>query len=164
MKKKSKLIVSPENQMKPKDMANFTPPTNNQNHKPIIELTKEKTVLYMGLQNLIFAETAYSDYMASIVYDIKEKTIEMRGRMRTNLTGNKTIFSDKEPIPYTKANYIKMKWRVQDIVKKLPIDVPLFRPVDDFFSLEFAIGEDIDSITQKMNDSNRFNIGILPKK
>lgn len=148
--------ISPGNQMPEEDIKNM-------GSEPIIEMSETKNLLYMGLRNLTFADSSAADFMASIIYNTEKKTIEMRGRMRFEDTGNKTGFQDKKPIPYSIDNYNKLKTRIQTFTRLLIKDIPLFQPTEDLFELEFSIGEDIDSITQKMNDSNRFNIGKIPK-
>ena len=154
--------ISPENRMNPDDMDNVS-------EKPIIEMTEDKNLLYMALRNMAFGDSSISfavspvDFMASIIYNAKEKTIEMRGRMRYESTGTKTVFSDKVAEPYTKTNYDKKKKMIQSFTENLTKDMPIFQPLEDLFELEFKIGEDIDSIVYKMNASNRFNIGTMPK-
>ena len=150
-------FISPDNRMDTTDEIGFI------DQHPIIEMTETKNLLYIGLRNLTFAETAHVDFMASLIYDTKAKTIEMRGRMRFEDTGNKTIFSDKKAEPYSLEKYNEKKKQIQSFTELLIKNVELFKPMEDLFEMEFSIGEDTDSITQKMNDSNRFNIGVIPK-
>ncbi|MFH0767809.1 MAG: hypothetical protein V1920_06920, partial [Bacillota bacterium] len=94
----------------------------------------------------------------------KTKTIEMRGRMRFDDTGNKTIFGSKEEgiKPYSRANYQKMKWMIKDMPTML-VKETAFSPLNDIYELEFAIDESENSIIKKLNNSNHFDIGVLPK-
>lgn len=148
--------ISPANRMDNEE-------SSQMGHEPIIEMSETKNLLYMGLRNLTFADSSVVDFMASLIYDVKAKTIEMRGRMRFEDTGNKTVFSDKVAKPYSIETYNEKKKQIRSFTELLLNDVPLFKPLEDLFELEFSIGEDVDSITQKMNDSNRFNIGVIPK-
>ncbi len=149
--------ISPNNRMDPTHQEGY------KGQKPIIEMSETKNLLYMGLRNLSFGGSSYVDFMASIIYDVKAKTIEMRGRMRYEDTGRKTEFSDKKAEPYSLKAYNEKKKQIQSFTDLLINDIPAYQPMEDLFELEFSIGEDIDSITQKMNDSNRFNIGVIPK-
>mgnify|MGYP001605599740 CR=1 FL=1 len=150
-------FISPDNRMDTKSEIDYT------NQQPIIEMTETKNLLYMALRNLTFADSSHVDFMASLIYDTKTKTIEMRGRMRFEDTGKKTVFSDKKAEPYSLEKYNEKKKLIKSFTELLINDIPLFKPMENLFELEFTIGEEIDSITQKMNDSNRFNIGIIPK-
>ena len=149
-------FISPDNKMDKEQ-------SDQLGSKPIIEMSETKNLLYMGLRNMTFTETSHVDFMASLIYDTKEKTIEMRGRMRYEETGRKTVFSDKKAEPYSLETYNEKKKLIRSFTELLINDIPLFKPMEDLFEIEFTIGEDTDSITQKMNDSNRFNIGIIPK-
>lgn len=147
--------ISPQNRMPQEEKDNF-------GSEPIIEMSDTKNLLYMALRNMTFGGTAHVDYMASLIYDTEKKTIQMRGRMRYEDTGRKTIFNTKAE-PYSLKTYNKKKALIKEFTELLLKDVPLFKPSEDLFELEFSIGEDTDSIIQKMNNSNRFNIGTIPK-
>jgi hypothetical protein len=166
MKKKSipspyaEPYISPENRMDPEEQSQI-------NHsEAIIEMSDDKKVLFMGLRNLSFSPlpniSSPIDFMASIIYDTKNKTIELRGRMRYEDTGRKTVMSDKKVVPYTKKNYEQKKKIIRQLTNELCKDAPVFTPLEDLFELEFKLDETIDSIIQKINNSNRFNIGRAP--
>ena len=149
-------LISPDNKMNKEQ-------SDQLGSEPIIEMSETKNLLYMGLRNMTFAETSHVNFMASLIYNTKEKTIEMRGRMRYEETNRKTVFSDKKAEPYSLETYNKKKKLIKSFTELLINDIPLFKPLEKLFEMEFSIGEDTDSITQKMNDSNRFNIGVIPK-
>jgi hypothetical protein len=167
MKKKDKIpYISPGNRMDPNNpiMKATKKELKTEEFKPIIEMSDENQIIYMAVQNLVFMNTSHTNFMASIIHHKKAKTIEMRGRMRFEDTGRKTVFStkDEDIKPYTRANYQKMKWMIKDMPTMLVKETP-FKPVEPIYELEFAINEDIDSIIKKLNDSNQFDIGVLPK-
>lgn len=151
--------ISPNNRMDAKELKDFEAGKDH----PIIEMSDKKNLLYMALQNLSFMDTEDFDFMASIIYDVDNKTIEMRGRLRFETSGNKQIFSDPKPIRYNARNYQRKKEQIKSFSTDI-VDRKIFKAKEPLFEMEFAIGEDINSLTNKMNLSNRFNIGSIPKK
>lgn len=161
-RKKDPPKISPENQISQERIDELIQAhkENPDDSKAVIELSDTKEVLYIASQYMRFM-TESLDLMASIIYDKEAKTIEMRGRIRYETTGNKTIFSDKKPTAYTQKALSKMKAKINAFIENLPI---VIEPIGDRIELQFAIGSDIDTFIQKLNDSGRFNIGMQKVK
>jgi hypothetical protein len=149
--------ISANNKMSKEDQAKF----KAGGQTPIIPMSEKDNLLFIGMQYLSF-QTELLDFMAAINYNVDKRTIQMNGRLRFESSGNKTIVSNK-PKRYTTANYEKMKNEIRSFIPDVTKEVPMFKAKEPLFELEFAIGEDVNSIINKMNLSNRFNIGSFPK-
>ena len=55
-----------------------------------------------------------------------------------------------------------MAQEVLDMYERFERQMPGIKLIKTPFQLSFEINEDIDSIIKKMNDSNEFDIGIMP--
>lgn len=151
-------IISPENRMSASDIPSLEELAAN---KPIVEFGDNYDLLYIFSQPLEFMGVG-THLMCSIVYDKKTKQIEMRGRMRFESTGRKTCFQSK-PQRYSPLSYKKLKTKASSMSSILMKDITAFVAVKPPVELEFALGEDVEAIIKKMNDSGEFNIGVAPK-
>lgn len=149
-------LISPENHL---DITQFNI-GDKAEMRPVIEISKDTTILYVYAVDLDFVGVN-TNILASIVYNKKAKTIEMRGRTRFDSTGNKKVFSG-EIKPYTTMNLIQMRKKIKDLPIKLTTNVPQLKIVGTPVELHFTKDESIESIVKKMNDSNAFNIGSIP--
>ena len=161
-KKDPRDLISEENKMDPEKMKEMEENLG----KPIIEMEEDRIMpVYMLMGELVFktkiGESGMS-YMVTISHNKKDGLLETRGRMRYEDTGNKTVFEAKEK--YKVIELEKAKDEVRKMYKDMLKDIPSFKEREPYFELEFNINESTDSIVKKMNDSNRFNIGVSEKK
>lgn len=138
--------------------------TKNLGGKPIIEMSDTSHLIFMVIEDATVMTDYPINFMASIIYNSKKKTIELRGRMRLDESGIKQPFSTKKPIKYTQQSFTKMKDQIKKLITSMQKSFPNYSSNGELLELEFAIDEDMDSIMNKINDSNRFNIGIASKK
>lgn len=135
-------------------------PKSTKEVQPVIALDKDHGLLYMYNVQLEFVGNGIN-YMASIVYDRTKKTVQMRGRMRYDESGNKTVFHDKE-LPYSE----KLVAELQEKIKKVPRDLVkktpnLFRYTQASNELFFGLDESIEDIVKKLNATDMFFIGSM---
>ena len=155
--KMPKLKISPENEMSKEDTEDMMKNLG----KPIIEMEEKKIMpLYMFIGTLEFMTQiggSIMNFMASVMHNKKEKCLEIRGRMRYEDTGRKTVFNFPETFQINELP--KAKEKIKDMYQTMLKQMPIIQK-EPIFELEFRINESSDSIIQKMNDSNKFNIGI----
>lgn len=164
MKKKTKVGMSKEmlDNISPENMM-FVSDKEIENANPIVEMSDKRKLLCMSTQDFEFVRGQDINIMASIIYDVKTKMIETRGRWRFNASGKKTIFQDKAPLPYSEENYKK---KMQDLdaifstVKGIQISIFEVKEVNTRVTLEFPPKTDMTTIMKAFNDSGRFDIGI----
>ena len=156
-----KYHVNPENIMPEEDMPSYLDAQNG-NIKPIISLEPDKTMplFIYGITGNFEGETM--DFMASIIHLIPTNEIEIRGRLRNQMNGNKTKFLEAHTEKYTVPNLNLLKGYIAQTTQNL-IDKLGVQPYNPHWEVEFDPKESLDSIIQKMNDSNQFNIGIAKK-
>jgi hypothetical protein len=157
--------VNENNKMNPEDLKEFK--ENKDNMKPIIELDEKKIMpLYMFLGNMIFETPigdATIDFMASILHNKETQKLEIRGRLRFQDTGRKVIINGPTNLNPDNFNYEIAKKEIKRIYEKQLALIPL-KESEPPFELSFDLNESIDSIIEKMNNSNKFNIGTIPLK
>jgi len=155
MKKKTKkLKIKKENKMDIETYESFI--DNKLGNKAIIEIREEELMpLYIFIANLEFMKTP-TDFMVSIIHKVKTNELEIRGRMRYEVTQRKTVFTIPKKF---KLNELKeAKKEIKDLYKAMIKETP-FRPVKKTFELNFKVGETAENIIQIMEKSNKFNIG-----
>lgn len=146
--------IKPENRL---DMSDI-----GKDQRPIIELTDDTSLLYIYIVNLKVS-TINTDIMASIIHSKKDNTIEMRGRIRREDTGSKSVFPTAPKLDYSEEAMKTMKAGIAGIVRKVSEDLPFVQVLKTPFEISFAVDEDMDSIIKKLNASDQFNIGIADK-
>lgn len=169
MKKENKykeelLKISPQNQMDPKKIEQFKKgmeQSMSESNKPVIEMEEGKTMpLFMLIgQNRMF-ETAVINIMASIIHHIKTDKLEIRGRIRFDATGNKTMFRINKEFDLKELEDAKAEVRS---FYKLAVEDLKLEELEPVFELEFDVNESMDSIMKKINDSDKFSIGTVEK-
>ena len=151
-------IVSPENKMSPEKMGLL----DKEMGKPIIEMKEGETMpIFIAISEMKFLNQYDVNLMISIIYNYADKTIEMRGRIRYDATGNKVVLTGKEIKPFTVEDYTQMREDIrqtQSAMLKKDVMELLDKPTE----LMFDIDESTESIMKKMNDSNKFDIGVQP--
>lgn len=148
-----------------KEMLDIVSPENFFVHtgdigNPIIEMSEKRNLLNVQAQE--FALMGYgANIMFAIIYDTETKTMEAKGRIRYNKSGNKSEFTKKSKVKYSDRSYQKLHAEIADTFTKIGKDVKAGITIEgEKVDLEFGIGEEHMSILKKMNDSGHFNIGI----
>lgn len=147
--------------MNPKMLKNFHP--ENPETKPIIEIDEKRIMplyMFIGTVEFILQGSSIGNLMITILHQKKTNTLEIRGRMRYEDTGRKTEF--KIPGEYKLENLEIAKKEIKNFYEKMLIDLALIE-TEPIFELEFKVNEKIDDLIQKINDSNKFNIGTAKK-
>lgn len=156
---KNKLKISKENKMNKEDLKQFTG-----KNKPIIEMIPGKTMplyLFIADTECSWANNKIINIMITIIHHIKTDKLELRGRVRFEDTGNKIILGGKKQFEAT--NLIEAKAEIMKLYNDM-VDQMNLKELRRPFELEFMINESSESIIQKMNNSNMFNIGTIAKK
>jgi len=164
-KKEKQPYISPENKMNPERLKNIT----NNPTKPVIEMNPEKIMplhMFIGILEFIPIKniTQYKtiiNLMATILHNKKTNKLEIRGRIRYEDTERKTVFNIPKEFKLTELN--KAKKEIKTFYTDM-INNKMFKEVEPKFEIDFKINDDIDSIIKKLNDSNKFNIGIAKKR
>lgn len=164
MKNKTKVGISKEmlDNISPENMM-FVSDKEIENANPIVEMSDTKNLLCMSTQDFEFTTNQSINVMASIIYDVKKKTIETRGRWRFNNSGKKTAFTDRNPLPYSEENYKKKREDLDLIFTTIDnINIGIFetKPLDERFTVEFPPKTDMQVIIKAFNDSGKFDIGV----
>lgn len=90
----------------------------------------------------------------------KENQIQVRGRLRFESTGRKTMFEMKEKWPI--EDIIHAQWKIKEFYETM-IKKMFLTEVKPSFEIHFKVGETMKETIRKMNDSNQFNLGTMPK-
>lgn len=117
-------------------------------------------ILGLPMKFKTFLGETNCDLMLSISHLIKQEQLEIRGRMRFESTGNKTIFSIKKT--FKKSEYDDAKDKIYQVIESMTENMPLY-PVTEPWELEFPFDATMDEIVKKMDDSNHFDIGSIEK-
>ncbi len=165
-KKRKEPFISEDNRMDPKAMEGFLKNKDKNEGKPIIEMDEERVMpLYMFIGTIGLKTTfgeATMDLMCTVIHLKKTGELEIRGRMRYQDTGNKDVFTI--PKTFKLEDLEKAKKEIKNLYAGIFFKEPRFEEKEPPFELNFKVNEDIDGIIEKMNKSNKFNIGIAPKK
>lgn len=156
--------------MKQKDWESKNFPTNttkNNTPEPIFEIKeKESMPLYMAFGGIEVIEPlplGFMDVMITIQHKIKTNEIEVKGRIRYEKTGRKTILPEYK-MPYTKENLKNTIENMNDFIdnfqKGLETDLPGLKTIitKKKTELNFKEGATEEEIIKIMTDSNEFNI------
>ena len=159
--------IKKENKMDPKVLKELKKSINNKdNMKPIIELSKKVMPLYMFLGSMAF-ETSLGDtpidFMATILHNKETQKLDIRGRIRFQDTGRKTSIKGLDNLTSNNLNFEIAKKSIKNLYEKQLELIPL-KELEPPFELSFDLNESMDSILEKMNKSNKFNIGTIPIK
>lgn len=158
--KKLNLKISPQNRMSKEYIKSLNLNKPKKEEKSVISLIEKKqSILFLYGVPLTFLDKNIH-FMATIQHNIKKNTINIAGRLRFEETKNKTMMMGKKALKCTPENITALKEEIRNIHIKLERDLP-FKSVKAHFELNFKIGESVDSIVQKMNDSNEFDIGQI---
>jgi len=151
--------IKPQNRMTPAELNRLVINENPDDSKAIVEMKEgELMPLYMFVGKLRMGDNWRCNLMCSVMHLVKTNEIEIRGRMRYEETGNKTIFnSGKKSI----SDLEKAKDDIDDVYQGM-IRVGLCEADGKPTTLEFEKDEPIESIMKKMEASDCFNIGVVP--
>lgn len=154
-------LISPNNQMPQEQMDEA-----EASGKAIVTLGEGDCMLHMIVADLAAGKDKDNpeeiiNIMASIVYNVKNNTIELRGRFRFENSGNKKGFY-RDPEPYTKEGLEELKKFANNMPSKMKV-FSVFHLLETPTILEFKIGESSESIIKKLNDTNKFNISFAKK-
>ena len=156
--------IKKENKMDPKDLKELK--ENKDNMKPIIELSEKVMPLYMFLGSMAF-ETSLGDtpidLMVTILHNKETQKLEIRGRLRFQDTGRKISMEGQNNLNSDNIGFEIAKKAIKNLYEKQLELIPL-KELESPFELSFDLNESIDSIVEKMNKSNKFNIGTIPIK
>lgn len=130
----------------------------NNNIEPVIKMIEGESMplyIFIGATKCPALGNTEMNFMATIIHEIKENSIKVKGRMRYEATGKKTIFEIKEP--FKLKDLLEAKRKIQEmyntICEKIGL-IEIIRPKE----IEFMQNETNDQIIEKMNKSNLFNI------
>ena len=156
--------IKEENKMNSENLKEFK--ENKDNMKPIIELSEKVMPLYMFLGTMAF-ETPFGDtpidFMATILHNKETQKLEIRGRIRFQDTGRKTSIKGPDNLTSDNLDFEIAKKSIKNLYEKQLELIPL-KEITPPFELSFDLNESMDSIIEKMNNSNKFNIGTIPIK
>lgn len=133
------------------------------NQTPVITMNDNEGPLYIYLAKANYLESGI-DFLMAIQHLKKTNEIQIKGRVRFNTSGNKQMFHGKETLPFTPTNMILLKRKIKETINFLFTNYPFNLTIHPPLELEFEVDESTDSVLQKMNETNAFNIGILPLK
>lgn len=163
-KTKEEICIKPENRMSELEMsaAGFG---NSENMQPVIEMIEGKTSpVYIFGGPLVFKSTlgnSSMDIMITVLHHIKDKKLELRGRMRYQDNGRKTVFSF--PKMFDVKEYEDARQVARNMYLKL-IKESMFKPREVPWELEIPKNASTNEVIRLMDESNHFNIGIPEKK
>ena len=159
------IYVKPENRMSEEEMATAFSGDSKNKIQPVVEMIEGKTMpVYIFGGPLVFkSELGDSDLdiMLTLLHHIKDKKLELRGRMRYKATGRKTLFSN--PKMFSIKEYEDARQTARNMYLKLIKDSPL-KPLETAWELEIPIKATANDAIKLMEESNHFNIGIPSKK
>lgn len=152
------------NETKTMDKPILSPFSDEFAPKPIIEMSEKTMPVFMLGADLIMEipplGKAPMNLMITISHIKEGDKLDIRGRMRFEDTGRKTIFGAKKE--YKASQLREAKQMVKDIYREMLNGMPL-REQSPKWELNFDIGEDMDSILKKMKESDHFNITSIDK-
>lgn len=146
-------IISPENKMSEERVKKM----EAQAHKDAEDDFNRMMFIGVGSSNLMGRAI---NLMCQIVHNPKDNTIKMRGRIRYEETGNKSWFETKVK-PHTQENYDELKKLIQEKVSGFLNFGDVFQPYQE---IELPLSLSDEEFLKKLNDSNMFDIGHIPKE
>jgi hypothetical protein len=163
--KEEEFFVKPENRMSEEEMSAAGFGNSENTVRPVVEMIEGKTVpAYIFGGPLVFKSAlgdSYLDIMLTLLHHIKEKKLELRGRMRYKNTGRKTVFSN--PKMFDAKDYEDARQEARNMYLKL-IKESAFKPSEVPWELEIPFGSSAKKAIRLMDESNHFNIGMVPQK
>jgi hypothetical protein len=155
--------ISPQNQMDPKRTKEFKKNLKENKIKPIIEIVEGKIQpLYMFIGIVKFLNTAIGNLLITISHNIKTNNLTIKGRMRYETTGRKTIFEIPKTFKLQDLNIAKQE--IKDFYTKMLKEIPETKELKPPEEIEFAPKEKFENIIEKINSSNLFDISSPIKK
>ena len=149
-------LISPENKME-------FPKINSKDIEKAAIVTMKAGVampLFMfGTEATLMGKTI--NILITITNYIKEKRIEMKGRLRFEDTGRKTIFIMPGNFSNSTEDIKKAKQKVRDLIEEMKTSLPNFN-AETPWEINLNKEETMESLIKKLNDSNRFDIGTQP--
>jgi hypothetical protein len=159
------IYVKPENRMSEEEMSSSGLGDPRNKMHPVIEIIEDQTMpLYIFGKPLVFKSTfgnANLDIMLTILHHIKDNKLELRGRIRYESTGRKTIFSN--PKMFEIYEYENAKKELENMYLELIENSP-FKPAGPAWALEIPIKATANDVIELLEESNHFNIGISSKE
>ena len=159
--KTEEIFISPENIMSEQQMATAGFGNSENEIRPVVEMEEGRVIpVYIFGGPLVFKSQfgdSYMDIMLSLSHHIKEKKLELRGRMRYKDTGKKTVFGGKKM--FNLAEYEDAKQTARNMYLKL-IKETNIKPSETAWELEIPFGTNANDTIKLMDQSNHFNIGI----
>lgn len=132
--------------------------------RPVVEMEESRVMpLFIFIGNLKAPKIGDTkmNYMCTASHLKKTDEIEIRGRMRYEATGRKTVFSFKEKFRLNELNLAKEKIRKAYEAMRTGMWLIETTPT---YELNFEVNESLDSIIKKINNSDQFNVTQLDKK
>lgn len=160
MKRKTKKFkIKPENTIKPEELAEFDVKEN----APIVEIEEGRVMplyIFIGMVASPIMKNTIVNVMATALHFKKNDTITVRGRLRFESTGKKTVFEMKEKWPL--ADIHQAKWKIKEFYESM-VRKMFLTEIEPSFEIDFKIGESMEEVIEKMNQSDKFNIGNIKK-
>ena len=165
MKQENEIYIKPENRISAKDMQKAGFGDLKETGTPVVEMEEGRVMpVYIFGAPLVLKSSmgeGHLDLMLVLSHHIKEKKLELKGRMRYADTGRKTVFSI--PQMFDVKDYDDARQQARDMYLKLIKETPM-KPSETAWELEIPIGTNTEDTMQLMDESDHFNIGIAPKK
>src|SRR3989344_2617913 len=163
MKQENEIYIKPENRMSEDDMQKAGFGNLKDASHPVVEMEEGRVMpVYIFGGPLVLRSSMGNcnlDLMLVLSHHIKERKLELRGRMRYADTGRKTVFSI--PQMFGVKDYDDARQQARDMYLKLIRETPM-KPSETAWELEIPIGTNTDDTIQLMDESDHFNIGIAP--
>lgn len=99
------------------------------------------------------------DLLFSIIHETKYNTIQIKGRIKYD-NGEKTQFINPRKLVYSEMAIESLKKEIKEMKNEIEKNLEL-TPNQPSFELKFKKNETIENIIQAINNSNKFNIGIM---
>ena len=164
MKQENEIYIKPENRMSEDEMKKAGLGDLKDTGTPVVEMEEGRVMpVYIFGAPLVLKSSmgeGHLDLMLVLSHHIKERKLELRGRMRY-ATGRKTVFSIPEM--FNAKDYDDARQQARDMYLKMIRETSM-KPAETAWELEIPFGTNTDDTIQLMDESDHFNIGIAPKK
>ena len=163
-KREKSPFISEENKMDPEMTSKFK--NYKGQPKPVIEMIEKEIMplhIFVGpfVSNLDESSDENLNLMLTILHIKKNDTLQIRGRMRYDSTGRKTIFT--LPMVYNLDQIEEAKEVILDFYQGIERELP-FTPTKEPDMIDFEVNQTAKSVIRKLNSSNLFDIGTIEKK
>lgn len=150
-------LVSPENQMDSERIKKFE--EDFVKNGTLTSEEEQSMPLYIGAITVELMGR-WVNIMCQVMHNPKEDTVFMQGRMRFEDTGNKKWFGTARK-PYSEKEVDDIKKSIKERIEEFAMFGNIKVPYQD---VTLPKGVEGDELIKILNDSNMFDIGVVPKK